>query len=53
LRRRVFEVITDIAKKEKYDLIVSDGVVYANDRIDITAKIVDRLKQEFKNNAKK
>lgn len=53
LRRRVFEVITDIAKKEKYDLIVSDGVVYANDRIDITAKIVNRLKQEFKSKAKK
>jgi outer membrane protein len=53
LRRRVFEVITDIAKKEKYDLIVSDGVVYANDRIDITAKIVDRLKQDFNKTSKK
>jgi outer membrane protein len=49
----VFEVITDIAKKEKYDLIVSDGVVYANDRIDITAKIVDRLKQDFNKTSKK
>lgn len=53
LRRRVFEVINDIAKKEKYDLIVSDGVVYADDRINITGKVVERLKQEFKQAAKK
>lgn len=54
LRRRVFEVIVDIAKTEKFDLIVSDGVVFASDRVDITGKVVDRLKQEFEQgNAKK
>jgi outer membrane protein len=53
LRRRVFEVINDIAKKEKYDLVVSDGVVYANARIDLTKTVVSRLKQEFKAAAQK
>ena len=53
LRRRVYEVIVDIAKKEKYDLIVSDGVVYADNRIDITDKVVARLKQEFQKTSKK
>ncbi len=53
LRRRVFEVINDIAKKEKYDLIVSDGVLYRTDRIDITGKVVDKLKQEFAAASKK
>ena len=53
LRRRVFEVITDISKKEKYDLVVSDGVVFANDRIDMTAKVVARLQQEFTQSSKK
>lgn len=48
LRRRVFEVIVEIAKTEKYDLIVSDGVVFASERIDITGKVVERLQQEFK-----
>lgn len=48
LRRRVFEVITDISKKESYDLVVSDGVVYASDGINITGKVVARLQQEFK-----
>ena len=53
LRRRVFEVINAIAKSEQYDLVVSDGVVYANDRIDITPKVVARLKQEFAASSKK
>jgi outer membrane protein len=52
LRKRVYQVIVDIAKKENYDLIVSDGVVFANDRIDITDKVVARLKEEF-NQSKK
>lgn len=53
LRRRVFEVINDIAKSEKYDLVVSDGVVYATDRINITSKVVARLKNEFTAASKK
>lgn len=52
LRKRVYQVIVDIAKKENYDLIVSDGVVYANDRIDITDKVVAQLKQEFSQSKK-
>jgi len=53
LRRRVFEVINDIAKAEKYDLVISDGVVYATDRIDITGKVVEQLKKEFAATTKK
>lgn len=46
LQRRIIEVIQQLAKDEKFDLIVSDGVVYASDRIDITAKVIERLQQE-------
>lgn len=46
LRRRVFEVINEMAKTEKFDLIVSDGIVFASERVDITAKVIERLKQE-------
>ncbi len=53
LRRRVFEVINDIAKAEKYDLVISDGVVYADERIDITGRVVDQLKNEFAASIKK
>ncbi len=53
LRLRVFEVINDIAKAEKYDLVISDGVVYADGRIDITGKVVEQLKKEFAASMKK
>lgn len=45
LQRRVIEVIQELAKAEAYDLVVTDGVVYAGERVDITAKVVGRLKQ--------
>lgn len=44
LQRRVIEVIQELAKAESYDLVVTDGVVYAGERVDITAKVVGRLK---------
>jgi len=47
LRKRVFEVIVAIAEEKKFDLIVSDGVVYASKRIDITKEVVDILKKEM------
>ncbi len=46
LRKRVFEVIVAIAEEKKFDLIVSDGVVFASKRIDITKEVVDQLKKE-------
>lgn len=48
LRRRVFQVIVNIAKAEKYDLILSDGVVFASDNVDITDSVIQRLSAEFK-----
>lgn len=47
LRKRVFEVIVAIAEQKKFDLIVSDGVVFASKRIDITKEVVDKLKGEM------
>lgn len=52
IRDIIRKAINDIAKSEKYDLIVGDGVIYADDRIDITDKIVGRLKQGFKQTTK-
>lgn len=48
LRRRVSEVIINLSKEQKFDLIVSDGVVYASDRIDITDQVIKRLSQDDK-----
>ncbi|MGD8570538.1 MAG: OmpH family outer membrane protein [Gammaproteobacteria bacterium] len=47
LRKRVFEVIVAIAEQKKFDLIVSDGVVFASKRIDITNEVVEKLKSEM------
>ncbi|MEW6444459.1 MAG: OmpH family outer membrane protein [Pseudomonadota bacterium] len=43
LQRTVFQVINEMAKAEEYDLILSDGVVYAGPSVDITNKVLDRL----------
>ena len=49
LSREVSEVIQQVGKSEGYDLILSAGVVYYSDKIDITSKVLDRLKRDFKN----
>jgi outer membrane protein len=46
IRRKVLEVVNVIGKKEKFDLIVNDGVLYASERIDITSTVIKQLKNE-------
>lgn len=48
LQRNVLEAIQALAKKDNYDLIVSDGVIFASSRVEITDQIVDKLKNDFK-----
>lgn len=48
LRRRVQDVVINLAKEQKFDLIVSDGVVYFSDRVDITDQVIKRLSQDDK-----
>ena len=48
LQQSVSSIINDIAKDEKYDLILSEGVVYAAEKLDITDKVLERMKKAFK-----
>lgn len=48
LQQKVTEVIQLLAKAEGYDLIVSDGVIFAGKRVDITTKVLERLRADFK-----
>jgi outer membrane protein len=48
LQHQVYAVIVDLAKSEKYDLMVTERVLYASDRIDITDKVLKRLKATYK-----
>ena len=52
LQRKVLDTIHTLAKRDKYDLIVSDGVIFASKRVDVTAKVVELLNKEFKSKKK-
>ncbi len=48
LQQQVRGIIDDIAKKGKYDLILSEGVAYSSEKLDITDKVLDMMKNAFK-----
>ncbi len=43
LQKSILEAIQALAKEEHFDLILHEGVVYANDAINVTAKVASRL----------
>ncbi|MBL6986784.1 MAG: OmpH family outer membrane protein [Methylobacter sp.] len=43
LQRNIVEVIRGIAKDQNFDLLLTDGVIYANDEIDITTQVQQKL----------
>ena len=43
LQQKINEAIEDLAEKEKYDLILYQGVAYASKEIDITDKLIKIL----------
>jgi len=49
VRILVLEAIAKFGKANDYDLIISDGVLFANKRIDVTGDILDRLRLASQN----
>ena len=47
LQREVIKAIIEVSKSERYDLVVTENVIYASDRVDITDKVLARLKDLF------
>ena len=43
IQKLVYQAVIDIAKTENYDLILEQGTVYASPKIDITAKVLEKL----------
>ncbi len=43
LQRRIIEAVRALAKDEKYDLILTDGVIHASESIDITEQVQKKL----------
>ncbi len=46
IQKIITQVIQEIAKKETYDFILSDGVVWASKRVDITDEVLTHLRQQ-------
>lgn len=43
LQQTVHRAVAELAKQEKYDLIVNEGTLYASDSVDITEKVLKKL----------
>ena len=43
LQRRIIEAIRALAKEDKYDLLLTDGVIYASEKIDVTQQVQKKL----------
>jgi len=48
LQQQVRGIIDDISKKGKYSLVLSEGVAFADEKLDITDKVLDKMKDAFK-----
>ncbi len=46
LQNDIYKAINELAKDEGYDLILSEAVLYASDKIDITDKLIKRLEAQ-------
>lgn len=44
LQKQIFKAMSSIAKAGNYDLLLTDGVVYASEAVDVTAQIQAELK---------
>ncbi len=43
LQRRILEAVRALAKDEKYDLLLTDGVIYNSQKIDVTEQVQKKL----------
>jgi outer membrane protein len=43
LQEDMYKAVVTLAKEEKFDLIMSQGVVYASDKVDITDSVLKKL----------
>ncbi len=43
LQRRIVEAIREIAKDQSFDLLLTDGVIYSSEKIDMTSQVQQKL----------
>lgn len=47
VREAVLQAVQDLAEDEGYDLIVGQGVLHANDAVNLTERVLERMKDRF------
>ena len=47
ISRQVAEIVQQVGKEEGIDIILSDGVIFASKRVNISGQILQRLKEKF------
>ena len=45
LQKDMYEAVVTLGKEQKYDLILTQGVVYNSDKVDITDSVLKKLKK--------
>ena len=45
LQKDMYQAVVSLAKEQNYDLIMSQGVVYSSDKVDITDSVLKKLKK--------
>jgi outer membrane protein len=45
LQKDMYQAVVSLAKEQKFDLIMSQGVVYSSDKINITDSVLKKLKK--------
>ncbi len=45
IQRQIVEAIQQIAKEQKFDLVLGEGVIFASKAVDITDTVIERLKK--------
>jgi outer membrane protein len=48
LQKVMYDATLALAKEQNYDLILGQGVVYASDKVDITALVLKKLNDDFR-----
>lgn len=46
IQKVITKVIQQLAKRQRYDFILSDGVVWASKRVDITDQVLNKLRRQ-------
>ena len=44
LQKDMYQAVVTLAKEQKFDLILSQGVVYSSNKVDITDSVLKKLK---------